>query len=58
MKGKKASVQVFEEIKQCLEAERTEAKLEKAVIKISLRDMTQRERMQEASKPLYLKRYE
>jgi len=32
--------------------------LEKLAVKFSIRDITHQEKMQEASKPLYLKRYE
>lgn len=57
MRAKKASSQVFADIESKLEIESNSC-LEKLVVKMSLKDMTQAERMQEASKPLYLKRYE
>ncbi|MGB9134335.1 MAG: hypothetical protein WCC63_01940 [Candidatus Bathyarchaeia archaeon] len=57
MRRKKTSPQLFEDIENCLEAEKNTADLEK-LVKISLRDSSQEERIQEASKPLYLRRYE
>ncbi len=58
MRGKKTSSQVFAEIDKDLKGEESPPDLEKLAIKISLKDMTLEERIQEASKPLYLKRYE
>lgn len=58
MRGKKVGSQMLKEIKQSLEAEKDHVSLEKLEAKISIRDMTLEERVQEASKPLYLKRYE
>lgn len=58
MSGKKTSSQVLEEIKQNIKAGNGHIDLEQLTVKISLRDMTQEERMQEASRPLYLRRYE
>lgn len=58
MRGKKTGLQVFKEIEQKLEAEKSCKDLEKLTVKISLKDTTHEWRMQEASKPLYLKRYE
>ncbi len=58
MKKKKVKSQVLEEIEQHLETEKVVMGLEKLPVRISLRDMTLEERMQEASKPLYLKRSE
>ena len=52
------SSQVFEEIEKSFEAERSYVDPEEPTVKISLKDMTQEEKIQEASKPLYLKRYE
>lgn len=57
MGAKKVSSQVFSDIESKLEIE-SHTCLDKLAVKISLKDMTQAERMQEASKPLYLKRYE
>lgn len=58
LSGKKTSSQVFEEIEQVLKVEENHISLEKLSAKISLQDITREERMQEASKPLFLKRYE
>ena len=58
MSGKKTSTQVFEEIEQNLRAKENRVELEKLTVKISIKDLTQEEKIQEASKPLYLKRYE
>lgn len=58
MRGKKTGLQVFKEIEQKLQAEKSCTDFEKLTVKISLKDTTQEWRMQEASKPLYLKRYE
>ena len=57
MKARKVCSQVFEEIKTDIETEKSVA-LEKIAVKISLKDVNPEERIQEASKPLYLKRYE
>jgi hypothetical protein len=48
---------MYEEIENYPEAERNITDLEK-LVKISLRESSQEERVQEASKPLYLRRYE
>jgi len=56
LRGKKSSSQLLEGIRNSFEAEKNSV-LEK-LVKISLRDISQEERIQEASKPLYLKRYE
>lgn len=58
MREKKTVPQVFEEIEQKLETEKSHIDLEKFTAKINLKDITQEMRIQEASKPLYLKRYE
>ncbi|MFP3984801.1 MAG: hypothetical protein ACLFU9_02370 [Candidatus Bathyarchaeia archaeon] len=58
MKEKKASLQIFKEIERNLGAKNSDVVLEKLVVKISLNDMTTEEKIREASKPLYLKRYE
>ncbi len=50
--------QVFEKIEQNLEVEKDHVDLEKLPFKIRFKDITQEEKIQEASKPLYLKRYE
>lgn len=52
------SSQVFEKIEKSFKAERSYADSEEPTVKISLKDMTQEEKIHEASKPLYLKRYE
>jgi capsular polysaccharide biosynthesis protein len=57
LKRKKSSPQLLEETENCLETERTAAELEK-LVKISLKGNSQDERVLEASKPLYLRRYE
>lgn len=57
MRTRKVCSQVFEEIKTDIETERSKA-LENIAVKISLKDINPEERIQEASKPLYLKRYE
>ena len=57
MRAKKVSSQMFSDIESKLEID-SHTFLEKLAVKISLKDMTQAERIQEASKPLYLKRYE
>jgi hypothetical protein len=58
LRGKKASSQVFEEIEQKFATEKSHRDLEKLTVKISLKDLTQEMKIQEASKPLYLRRYE
>lgn len=58
MSGKRMTSQVFEEIKGNPKAEKNHIDLEQLTAKMSLKDMTQEEKIQEASKPLYLKRYE
>lgn len=58
MSVKKMSSQVFEEIEKNFEAKRSYVYPKEPTVKISLKDMTQEEKIQEASKPLYLKRYE
>ncbi|MFQ6068587.1 MAG: hypothetical protein ACE5KD_03490 [Candidatus Bathyarchaeia archaeon] len=58
MNVKKTAPQVFEEIEQNLVAEKEFIDLERITVKISLNDMTREEKIKEASKPLYLKRYE
>jgi hypothetical protein len=52
------SPQVFEGIDPIVEAEKSHTDLDKLPIKIRLEDMTLERKIQEASKPLYLKRYE
>lgn len=58
MSRKKMTYQVLEEIEQQVQVESNETDLERLAVKISLRDMTQQEKIQDASRPLYLKRYE
>lgn len=52
------SVQLIEKIEQNLKTEKNYVDAQEQTVKISLKDMTQEERIQEAIKPLYLKRYE
>jgi len=58
LKVKKRTAQVTEEIKQNLNVEENYVELEKLTVAISLKKMTLEEKIQEASKPLFLKRYE
>jgi hypothetical protein len=55
---KKANLRTFEEIVQNVKADELVWNSEKLPLKIRLQSMTQEERVREASKPLYLKRYE
>ena len=57
VRRKKPSSRLFEDVENCFEVEKTSSDLER-LIKISLKDSSQEERVLEASKPLYLKRYE
>jgi hypothetical protein len=57
VRRKRPSAQLFENAGNCFEVEKNSSDLER-LIKISLRDSSQEERVQEASKPLYLRRYE
>lgn len=57
VRRKKSSSQLFEDVENCFEVEKTSPDLER-LIKISLKDISQEERVLEASKPLYLRRYE
>lgn len=52
-----ASSQILERVQKDL-GEKSLADLEKFTIKISLKNLSREEKIQEASKPLYLKRYE
>jgi hypothetical protein len=54
---RKKTPELLEDAENCLEAEKHDADLEK-LVKISLRESSQEERVQEASRPLYLRRYE
>jgi hypothetical protein len=58
MKGKKANSQALEEIEAKLETKKHYLDIEHLSTKISIRDITFEEKIQEACKPLYLKRYE
>jgi len=58
LRRKKTSSQLCEDVENCFEVEENSPDLERLVTKISLRDSSQEERIQEASKPLYLRRYE
>jgi hypothetical protein len=58
LREKKTNTQLLEEIKRNITAEESNVALEKLQAKISLQDITLEEKIQEASKPLYLKRYE
>ncbi len=57
MRGKKTSPQLSERIESIIETEEP-VDLDRLTIKISLKDITLQERVHEASKPLYLRRYE
>ncbi len=57
MRGKKTSPQLSERIESIVETEEPVG-LDRLTIKISLKDITLQERVHEASKPLYLRRYE
>jgi hypothetical protein len=57
VRRKRPSSQLFEDAGNCFEVEKDSSELER-LIKISLKDSSQEERIQEASKPLYLRRYE
>jgi len=52
------SVQLIEKIEQNLKTEKNYIDVQEQIVKISLKDLTQEEKMREAIKPLYLKRYE
>ncbi len=58
MSRKKANLRTFEEIVQNVKVDELVWDSEKLPLKIRLQSMTQEERVREASKPLYLKRYE
>lgn len=58
MREKKRGPQMLDEIEQKLETKNGLIDLEKLTARISLKDRIQEMKMQEASKPLYLKRYE
>jgi hypothetical protein len=58
---KKAYPHVFEEIERCLAQVGTQVDdlaVQKRTVEISGGDLTREEKMLEASKPLYLRRYE
>ena len=58
---KKAYPHFFEEIERCLAQVGTEVgdlTVQKQAVDISVGDLTREEKMLEASKPLYLRRYE
>ena len=57
LKRKKHSPQLLEEAEHRFEVESLTADLEQ-LVKISLRDSSPEERVLQASKPLYLRRYE
>ncbi|MCW3985352.1 MAG: hypothetical protein NWE91_02945 [Candidatus Bathyarchaeota archaeon] len=52
------SVQLIEKNEQNFKTERNYVDAQEHTVKISLKDMTQEEKIQEAIKPLYLNRYE
>jgi hypothetical protein len=58
LSGKKAGLRVLEDIPQTFKVDDLNWTSEKLARKISIRLMTQEEKMREPSKPLYLKRYE
>ena len=58
MHGKKACKLAFKEIEKSFTAEREHVDSEKLDAKMSFKVLTLEEKIQEASKPLYLRRYE
>jgi len=58
LSGNQPATLAFRELKRISRAEEQHAQLENTKAKMNLRVMTQEEKIQEASKPLYLKRYE
>ncbi|UCH31862.1 MAG: hypothetical protein JSV05_00185 [Candidatus Bathyarchaeota archaeon] len=58
MRGKKTGSQVLEEIDAKPHSEERYLNVQRFSAKIDIRDITPEQKMQEASKPLYLKRYE
>ncbi|MCW4051591.1 MAG: hypothetical protein NWE78_00090 [Candidatus Bathyarchaeota archaeon] len=58
MSGKKASLRVLDQIPQTFKVDDLNWDSAKLACKIGTRLMTREEKMREASKPLYLKRYE
>lgn len=58
MSGKKVRSSMVEEAKHYLEEQGELPDFEELVVKVCLRDATLEEKVEEASKPLYLKRYE
>jgi hypothetical protein len=58
LRRRKTSQLAFKEIEKDLKAEKEHADWEKLEAKMIYKVMTQKEKIQEASKPLYLTRYE
>lgn len=58
MSGKKVGLRVLEEIPQTFKIDDVNWDSEKLARKINIKLMTQEEKIREASKPLYLRRYE
>ncbi len=58
MSKKKADALVLDAIKKSLTAEKGLIDFEELTVKIRLKDITKEEKIQEASRPLYLRRYE
>jgi len=56
--GKKRGQLALKEIEENLKAEKEHVDWEKLEAKMSFKVMTREEKIQEASKPLYLRRYE
>jgi len=56
--GRKTSQLAFKEIEKNFKAEKEHVDWEKLEAKMSFKVMTREEKIQEASKPLYLRRYE
>jgi len=58
LSGKQTNSLVFKEIELTPKAEEGHVDLKKLEVKMNFKVMTREEKIQEASKPLYLKRYE
>ncbi|UCG36520.1 MAG: hypothetical protein JSV64_07950 [Candidatus Bathyarchaeota archaeon] len=58
MREKKTSTELLTKIQEEIEADTNLVDWTDIATKIRVKNMTQKERMQEARKPLYLKRYE
>jgi len=58
LSGKQTNSLIFKEIELTPKDEEGHVDLEKLEVKMNFKVMTREEKIQEASKPLYLKRYE